>query len=173
MIIFAIVTKTFAVSEGLHPAPASFDRIVRSVRLEAGLVAGFAALDEDVRIVGINVYQRDHDALESVLADLVDTLSVKLEIPTVVRTALQVRHDFLGAGYGIPTDAMREALKLTARLEGILLDPVYTGKAMSGLISLVRNGELGTMADNNEQAIVFLHTGGTPGLFAYREALSP
>lgn len=140
---------------------------------QAGLVAGFAALDEDVRVIGINVYEQDHDDLEAVLADLVGKVTAKIEISPVASAALQVRHDFIGPGYGVPTDAMREALELTARCEGILLDPVYTGKAMAGLFSMVRSGELEGASDDTEQAIVFLHTGGTPGLFAYRDALAP
>lgn len=143
-----------------------------SAGTQAGLVAGFAALGAEVRVLGINVYKPDHAALEAVLAGLVDEVTSKIEIPKVAKSALQVRHEFLGDGYGIPTEGMHEAVGLLARSEGILLDPVYTGKAMAGLITLVRDGELGTRADGDGRAIVFLHTGGTPGLFAYRDALS-
>ena len=79
----------------------------------------------------------------------------------------QIRIDdkFLGAGYGEPTKAMLEAVSLLARLEGILLDPVYTGKAMAGLIDAVRRGQF----EPTDQ-IVFWHTGGTPALYAYQPA---
>jgi L-cysteate sulfo-lyase len=71
--------------------------------------------------------------------------------------------DYVGAGYGIPTEGMAEAVQLVARLEGILLDPVYSGKAMAGMIDLIRKGVIG-----REERVVFLHTGGAVGLFGYR-----
>ena len=79
--------------------------------------------------------------------------------------AVQLDRDRIGPGYGAPTDACREALHLAASLEGVLLDPVYTGKAMAGLVAAAREGRL--PADGR---IVFLHTGGLPALFASRYA---
>ena len=73
---------------------------------------------------------------------------------------------FVGEAYGIPTPAGLEAVHLTARTEGILLDPVYTGKAMSGLIAAVQRGEMA-----RDATVVFVHTGGAPALFAYRPDL--
>jgi len=73
---------------------------------------------------------------------------------------------YAGEAYGLPTEAMREAVQRTARLEGLLLDPVYSGKAMAGLIGLIEAGEFAP-----EDSVVFLHTGGTPALFPYRTAL--
>ncbi len=145
---------------------------VSSAGTQAGLVAGFAALGEPVRVVGINVYKEDHAAQEATLAALAQEVAAAIEIPPIAEASLWVRHEFLGGGYGVPTEPMREAIELTARHEGILLDPVYTGKAMAGLISLVRNGEFEQLASGEAGAIVFLHTGGTPGLFAYRDALT-
>ena len=74
--------------------------------------------------------------------------------------------DYLGQGYSIPTPAMVEAVQQVARLEGILLDPVYTGKAMAGLMDWVRRGHY--RANEN---IVFIHTGGQAGLFGFRDTL--
>jgi len=74
---------------------------------------------------------------------------------------------YAGAGYGLPTDGMLEAVKLGARLEGLVLDPVYAGKGFAGFIDLVRRGRFG--ADDN---VVFWHTGGAPALFAYRSLFS-
>ncbi len=74
-----------------------------------------------------------------------------------------VDDEFRGPGYGEPTEAMLEAISLTARLEGILLDPVYTGKAMAGLIESIRRGRF----EPTDQ-IVFWHTGGTPAIYAYQ-----
>jgi 1-aminocyclopropane-1-carboxylate deaminase/D-cysteine desulfhydrase-like pyridoxal-dependent ACC family enzyme len=74
---------------------------------------------------------------------------------------LQIDHDRFGDGYCAPTAECREALDLAARLEGLVLDPVYTGKAMAGLIAARRQGRIAR--DTN---VVFLHTGGMPALFA-------
>ncbi len=80
--------------------------------------------------------------------------------------SFSVDDNYVGDGYGIPTRAGLEAIRLVARLEGILLDPVYSSKAMAGLIDHIRVGTL-----SPEEAVVFVHTGGGPSLFAYRDAL--
>jgi D-cysteine desulfhydrase len=72
----------------------------------------------------------------------------------------------VGPGYSLPTAEMVEAVTLMARVEGILLDPVYTGKAMAGLIALVRRG-----AFKKGERVLFLHTGGSPALYAYQRVL--
>lgn len=77
-----------------------------------------------------------------------------------------VRDDWFGEGYGVPTPEMTEAVRLFARTEGLLLDPVYTGKAAAGLVGLIRSGEIGP-----DETVVFWHTGGSPGLFVYPDAL--
>ena len=76
---------------------------------------------------------------------------------------VEVVAGYAGEGYGLPTDGMRRAVELVARLEGILLDPVYSGKAMAGLIGLIAEGRF-----KPSDRVVFLHSGGTPALFAYR-----
>ena len=73
----------------------------------------------------------------------------------------------MGEGYGIPTEAMNDAVLLLARLEGLLFDPVYSGKALAGLIDLVKKGHF-----KGAKNIVFLHTGGSAALFAYKSQLS-
>ena len=78
--------------------------------------------------------------------------------------AFAIRSGYGGEGYGIPTPGMIEAVGLLARLEGIVLDPVYSGKAMAGLIDLVRTGQLGA-----DETIAFIHTGGAPAMFAYAD----
>ena len=83
-------------------------------------------------------------------------------------TDVEVDDRALDGGYGRVGAATAEALLLAARREGLLLDPVYTGKTLAGLIALVRAGELDAAADT-----VFLHTGGTPALFAYGDVLAP
>jgi 1-aminocyclopropane-1-carboxylate deaminase/D-cysteine desulfhydrase-like pyridoxal-dependent ACC family enzyme len=77
-------------------------------------------------------------------------------------------HDeYAREGYGVPNQGMIDAVRLVARTEGIILDPVYTGKAMAGLIDLVHQGVWG-----RAETVCFIHTGGTPALFAYRESFA-
>ncbi|MCL7451942.1 MAG: pyridoxal-phosphate dependent enzyme [Anaerolineae bacterium] len=78
-----------------------------------------------------------------------------------------INDDYLGAGYAVLTDAEEEALRLLARTEGILLDPVYTGKAMAGLMGMIRQRQIGL-----DERVLFWHTGGVPALFAYVDQLA-
>lgn len=127
---------------------------------QAGLIAGRALAGEGPRVEGINVYRPDHDAMADSIAKLAAETAAKLGLAKAGDTILH--GGVLGAAYGLPTPAMREAVTLLARTEGILLDPVYTGKAMAGLLNLIRTGAIGA-----DETIVFLHTGGAPALFAY------
>jgi D-cysteine desulfhydrase len=77
---------------------------------------------------------------------------------------IEIMDEYIGERYGIPTEEGIAALKLVAKTEGIILDPVYTGKAISGVIDLIRKGEF-----TYEDTIIFIHTGGIPPLFAYHE----
>jgi D-cysteine desulfhydrase len=129
----------------------------------AGLVAGFG----DHRLVyGVDVGARpDLDAVVAPKAIEV-ARAAGLPVPTGDpgpggRPRAVIDHDRIGAGYGAVTDGCLEALRLTARLEGLVLDPVYTGKGMAGLIAAVRHGRIPA-----EARVVFLHTGGLPALFA-------
>ncbi len=85
-----------------------------------------------------------------------------LDAPAPAPNAVVLDGGFLGERYGVPTDAMREAVELVARTEGVLLDPVYTGKGMAGFLAQMIAGKYA-----EQEAAVFLHTGGMPGLFAY------
>lgn len=125
-----------------------------SAGTQAGLILG-----TDLPVIGISVSANEEE-LTSKVASIVANGS---ELPQFVAASdRKVRIDdrFVGSGYGQPTEAMIEAVELVARLEGIYLDPVYTGKAMAGLIHHIRSGELKGPA-------IFLHTGGMPALFAY------
>ncbi|WP_312778592.1 pyridoxal-phosphate dependent enzyme, partial [Pseudescherichia sp.] len=82
------------------------------------------------------------------------------------RTAVVANSDYVGEGYGLPTEGMLEALRLLARHEGILLDPVYSGKGFAGLVDLIRKGHF-----RKDENVVFIHTGGSAGLFGYRQVL--
>ena len=123
----------------------------------AGLLAG---LGPGTRVLGIDVGTRPD--LDAKVPELAAGAAAVLGRPPP-RGAVVVDHDRFGAGYGDPTDECREAIRALARLEGIFLDPVYTGPAMAGLVGWVREGRLGAA-----ETVVFWHTGGTPALFAER-----
>jgi D-cysteine desulfhydrase len=81
--------------------------------------------------------------------------------------SLRVRLDLVGGGYGSLTEAVKSAMVLAARTEGIVLDPVYTGRAMAGLVAAVREGDI-----SPGETTVFVHTGGLPGFFGHEEAVT-
>ncbi len=147
----------------------NFDRIVcasGSAGTHAGLVTGFYGNNSNIPIVGIDV-SRPKEAQEKLVYDLVQRtathVGVKSEIP---REAVLCFGDYVGRGYSIPTPEMAEAVRMLARTEGILLDPVYTGKAMAGLIDLSRKGFF-----KKSENVLFVHTGGSPALYAYMKSL--
>jgi D-cysteine desulfhydrase len=121
----------------------------------AGLVAG---LGDHGRVLGVDVGTRP-DLIDAVPALAAEVATLAALPAPVGEVRLDVER--IGPGYGSPTPACREALDLVARLEGVVLDPVYTGKAMAGLIAAVRSGEI-----TESEQILFVHTGGTPALFA-------
>ncbi len=130
----------------------------------AGLLVGLEALGLAIPVIGICVYAPAAQVGLGV-RDLAAKTSSLLGTRAVSDSRIDLRDDWLGPGYGLPTDELREALAVTAGREGLLLDPVYTGKAMAGLISLRREG------NSPGSSVLFWHTGGAPGLFAYPELL--
>ena len=136
-----------------------------STGTQAGLVAGLCALKRDVPVMGISVRQPREPQIKAVHA-LAARTAEKIGIPPMSASKVMVDDEYVGAGYGVPAESTLEAIELTARCEGILLDPVYSGKGMAGLIGLVRNGFF-----QPGQNVVFLHTGGSAALFAYEEAV--
>ncbi|MFS2223884.1 D-cysteine desulfhydrase [Pantoea sp. B65] len=138
-----------------------------STGTQAGLVAGFTAANSQVPVLGISVRAPKAQQEENVwnLASRTrELLGVAGELP---REAVVANSDYVGDGYGLPTETMLEALTLLARHEGILLDPVYSGKGMAGLIDLIRRGHF-----RPDENVVFIHTGGAAGLFGYRQLLA-
>lgn len=135
---------------------------------QAGLVAGLAAVESDLPLLGIGV-RAPREKQESMVHDLacrtMDYLGAGFAVD---RARVRANCDYVGPGYGLPTDEMREAVRLLARLEGLLFDPVYSGKGLAGLIDLVGRGEFAGMRN-----IVFLHTGGSAALFGYPDLFSP
>ena len=149
-----------AADRGLH-----IDHLVHatgSAGTQAGLVAGLCALNSSMRLLGIGV-RAPREKQETMVYDLAcrtwDFLGLRGELP---REAVQANCDYVGGGYGIPTPGMVEAVTLLAQTEGLLLDPVYSGKGMAGLIDLIRKGRF-----RQDENIVFLHTGGSVALFGY------
>ncbi|HEY9056467.1 MAG TPA: D-cysteine desulfhydrase [Aurantimonas sp.] len=131
---------------------------------QAGLVAGLAALESDVDLLGIGV-RAPREKQEGMVYDLACRTMEHLGAGFAIeRERVRANCDYVGPGYGLPTDGMREAVKLLARLEGLLFDPVYSGKGLDGLIDLVGKGRF-----DGARNVVFLHTGGSAALFGYPE----
>ena len=135
-----------------------------SAGMQAGIVAGLHGAESQIPVVGINV-SRPREEQEPKIAGLVDEVASFLELPAVPRDRSVGLGDYVGPGYALPTPEMVEAVRLFAETEGILLDPVYTGKAAAGLVDQVRQGLYG-----RDDTIVFIHSGGVPGLYARAQA---
>jgi D-cysteine desulfhydrase family pyridoxal phosphate-dependent enzyme len=121
----------------------------------AGLAAGFG---DHARVMGVDVGARPD--LDEQVGHKSNETARLAGLPEPVGQCV-IDHEHVGEGYGAPTDSCLEALEISARLEGLVLDPVYSGKAMAGLIAASRQGRIPTTS-----TLVFLHTGGMPALFA-------
>ena len=145
---------------GLEP-----DRVIvatSSFGTQAGLCLGAVALGFRPQIVGISI-DADLAELRAGVAEIAGRTARRLGLDASVKPAQVVGFDdYLGGGYAVLGEPEREAILLAARHEGLLLDPVYTGRAMAGLVDLVRKGVIGT-----GETVLFWHTGGTPALHAY------
>lgn len=127
---------------------------------QAGLVAGLAALQSNIHLLGIGV-RAPQEKQEGMVFDLAQRTAALIGCE-VHREEVRANCDYVGAGYGIPTQGMVDAVRLLAELEGLLFDPVYSGKGLDGLIDLTRKGAFDGMKN-----VVFLHTGGSAALFGY------
>jgi D-cysteine desulfhydrase len=145
----------------------NIDRIIcasGSAGTHAGLVTGFYGNNSNLPVIGINVSRPKSDQ-EELVYDLVQRTARHIGINSdIPREAVLCFDEYVGPGYSLPTPEMAEAVKMLARLEGVLIDPVYTGKAMAGLIDLVRKGTF-----NKDENILFVHTGGSPALYVYMQ----
>ncbi len=147
----------------------AFDRVVvgsGSSGTQGGLLAGFLAEHIDTPIVGIGVSRDPVDQEPLVHREaqaVLDLLDVRMDVP---RNKVVTIGGWWQPGYSLPNAPMVEAVQMLARSEGLLLDPVYTGKTMAGLIGLARNGTL-----RPDETVLFLHTGGLPTLFAYQDVV--
>ena len=130
---------------------------------QVGLALGLAGSGH--QLLGVNVYADDeaaqYEKMQALLTETADMIGADHD-PGM----LTMIPGWLGDGYGLPNEGVMEAISLMASLEGILIDPVYTGKAMAALIAKARSGDW-----SEDDMIVFIHTGGAPGLFAYQKSL--
>ena len=148
----------------------AFDHVVLasgSAGTHAGLTVGLRASGSDMPVLGIGV-NVPRAAQEAKVYDLaVATAEYLGRAGCVVRDDIVADCNYVGPGYGEPTAGMNEAVLMLARREGLLFDPVYSGKALAGMIDYIRAGRF-----EPGQKIVFLHTGGVAGLFAYADTLT-
>ena len=137
-----------------------------STGTHAGLICGLVGNNAHIPLTGINV-RRTREEQEPNVHKLAQETAALLGIPGgIPREAITALGDWVGPGYSLPTPEMVEAVQMLARVEGILLDPVYTGKTMAGLIGLIRRGAFKT-----GERVLFVHTGGSPALYAYQSVL--
>ncbi len=128
----------------------------------AGSVVGMTAMNTNIPVSGINV-SRPKDVQEGIVHALAEETAAKLGVTGgIPREKVVCFAEYVGPGYSLSTESMVEAVKLFASTEGILLDPVYSGKSAAGLIDLVRKGHF-----PKGSTVLFLHTGGSPALYAY------
>ena len=160
-----------AAIELLHQANSTglkIDHLVHatgSAGTQAGLVTGLVATNSQIPVLGVGV-RAPKDVQEANVFRLAEHTAEYMGISGVVKREHVVANtDYVGKGYGIPTESGIEAIKLFAQHESILLDPVYSAKGAAGFIDLIRKGHF-----NKDDNIVFLHTGGSQALFGYRSA---
>ncbi|MGQ9617567.1 MAG: D-cysteine desulfhydrase family protein [Candidatus Aminicenantia bacterium] len=133
---------------------------------QAGLIAGSKLADSDVKIIGISVSDKSEEFKEivkTILYNIQNYIQVDLSLR---EEDIIIIDDYLGEGYGIVNKDIADCIRKVAELEGIFLDPVYTGKAMTGLVDLIKKGVI-----KRGENIIFIHTGGLPALFPYRREI--
>jgi D-cysteine desulfhydrase family pyridoxal phosphate-dependent enzyme len=157
----AMVAELLAQLVTAGEAPSRLYFPTGSLGTQAGLVVGVRAFSAPFAVYGVAV---EHP-VEQLIADGVTLANGTAELLGISQrfsaTDITIDGAFIGAAYGVPTEEGIEAIRLLARTEAVFLDPVYSGKAMAALISHARDGQL-----NPNEAVVFLHTGGGPSLFA-------
>ncbi|WP_250163883.1 D-cysteine desulfhydrase family protein [Psychrobacter sp. WY6] len=150
----------------------SFTHIVfasSSGATQAGLMLGKKILNSPAQIVGINIDKGETDKVpfdQYTVALANSTASLIGADHQFTESDLTLNSDYVGEGYGVVGTLENEAIAMTAQTEGILLDPVYTGRAMGGLIDMIRSGKI-----KKTDRVLFWHTGGAPALFAYSSDL--
>jgi len=134
---------------------------------QAGLVLGFKQLKLPLNVVGISTMYQKSAAVSEVVTLANDTARLLGFDQIITPDEITLYDDYIGEGYGIPTEGCIEAIRLVAQTEAIFLDPVYSAKAMAGFIDLIRKGQF-----TSRDTVLFIHTGGVPALFAYHQELA-
>ena len=138
-----------------------------SAGTHAGLIAGLKILNSPLNVIGFGV-RAPKEKQEKMVYDLACKTAAMLGHEGLVQRAdVFADCNYVGPGYGLPTEGMVEAVKMLADTEGLLFDPVYTGKGLSGLIDWVRHDRF-----TKDDTVIFLHTGGSAALFGYPEAFA-
>jgi 1-aminocyclopropane-1-carboxylate deaminase/D-cysteine desulfhydrase-like pyridoxal-dependent ACC family enzyme len=133
---------------------------------QAGVMLGARALGMSFQTVGITAHPRPLAVRQAETARIANETAAMLDLDIRFEPEEVINEDAYAGQYGVPTEGGLEAIRLLAQTEGILVDPVYSGKAMAGLIDHIRQGKF-----NPEQTVVFIHTGGTPALFSHASAI--
>jgi D-cysteine desulfhydrase len=145
------------------------DRVVcasGSTGTHAGLITGFYGNNSNIPVIGVNV-SRAKDVQEELVYELVNQTAAHVGVDSAIpRDAVLCFGDYVGPSYSLPTPQMAEAVRMLARLEGILMDPVYTGRTMAGFIDLIRKGFF-----SKDETVLFVHTGGSPALYVYMKEI--
>ncbi|HTI82299.1 MAG TPA: D-cysteine desulfhydrase family protein [Acetobacteraceae bacterium] len=152
-----------AAAQGCHPV--AIVHCTGSAGTQAGLVVGASIAMPNTRIVGIDI-DAEPDRVHADVVRFAREASEILDIP-LNEASVEVVAGHAGPAYGVPHAATIEAIRLAGRLEALVLDPVYSGKGLAGLIALIREGRW-----RKDDDVVFIHTGGAPALFAYQSALA-
>lgn len=132
---------------------------------QAGLVLANKAVGSGAKILGVCV-EEDGSWLIDKTVEIANDASELLDLGVIVTVKDVNVEVYAGKGYGVLSSEVTDTIRLTAQTEGILLDPIYTGKALAGLINMIKSGRLG-----KEENVVFIHTGGLPALFPYKAEL--
>ena len=130
----------------------------------AGLVTGINISNEPIKCIGISIMRLKAEQLELVHSLASKTARLLQSNTSINREDVIIYDNYVGNGYSDPTPEMIEAVTILAQTEGILLDPVYTGKALAGMIDLIRKNKI-----KSDETIIFIHTGGSPALYAYQK----
>lgn len=160
------VNCAFELMSQINDLGLTFDHLIHatgSQGTQAGLVAGMKLISSPIPVLGIGVRAPKEQQEAAVFALTEKTLALFKNAPTLAKEDVVANCNYVGEGYGIPSPAGIEAIKMLAELEGILFDPVYSAKGMSGMIDLIRQGQF-----KKGERIIFLHTGGSAALFGYQ-----
>jgi L-cysteate sulfo-lyase len=156
-------------TEQAESAGVSLSHIVHATgsgATQAGLAVGAKATKKDIRVIGISVSD-EKETFTPIVLEIALATERALELgPAISRDDIIVLDEYIGEGYGIVNTEVARAIRRLLANEGVVLDPVYTGKAMAALVDLIQRGHFG-----KEDKIVFFHTGGTPALFPYRQEI--